>query len=66
MVVFDHEKLEVYCVAVEYADAADAIAAKLKRGNAHIRDSLDPVRRAAQPAGSGPGPEPGPGPGRID
>jgi four helix bundle protein len=44
MVVFDHEKLEVYCVAVEYADAADAIAAKLKRGNAHIRDQL---RRAS-------------------
>jgi hypothetical protein len=44
MVVFDHEKLEVYCVAVEYADAADSIAAKLKRGNAHIRDQL---RRAA-------------------
>ena len=44
MVVFDHEKLEVYCVACEYADAADAIAAKLKRGNAHIRDQL---RRAS-------------------
>jgi four helix bundle protein len=44
MVVFDHEKLEVYRVAVEYADAADAIAAKLKAGNAHIRDQL---RRAS-------------------
>jgi four helix bundle protein len=44
MVIFDHEKLEVYCVAVEYADAADAIAAELKRGNAHIRDQL---RRAS-------------------
>ena len=44
MVVFDHEKLEVYCIAIEYADAADAIAAKLKRGNAHIRDQL---RRAS-------------------
>jgi four helix bundle protein len=44
MVSFDHEKLEVYCVAVEYADAADAIAAKLKRGHAHIRDQL---RRAS-------------------
>lgn len=44
MVVFDHEKLEVYCVAVQFADAADSIAAKLKRGNAHVRDQL---RRAA-------------------
>ncbi len=44
MVIFDHEKLEVYRVAVEYADAADAIATKLKRGNAHIRDQL---RRAS-------------------
>ena len=44
MVVFDHEKLEVYCLAVEYADAADSIAAKLKRGNAHTRDQL---RRAS-------------------
>ncbi len=44
MVVFDHEKLEVYRVAVEYADAADAIAADLKAGNAHIRDQL---RRAS-------------------
>ena len=44
MVVFDHEKLEVYRVAVEYADAADTIAAKMKRGNAHIRD---PLRRAS-------------------
>ena len=44
MVTFDHEKLEVYRVAAEYADAADVIAAKLKRGNAHIRDQL---RRAS-------------------
>jgi four helix bundle protein len=44
MVVFDHEKLEVYCVAVQFADAADSIAAKLKRGNAHVRDQL---RRAS-------------------
>jgi four helix bundle protein len=44
MVEFDHEKLEVYRVACEYADAADRIAAKLKRGNAHIRDQL---RRAS-------------------
>jgi len=44
MVVFDHEKLEVYRVAVQYADAADSIAAKLKRGNAHVRDQL---RRAS-------------------
>jgi four helix bundle protein len=44
MVVFDHERLEVYRVAVEYADAADSIAARLKRGNAHIRDQL---RRAS-------------------
>ena len=40
MVTFDHEKLEVYRVAIEYADAADCIAAKLKSGNAHIRDQL--------------------------
>ena len=44
MAVFDHEKLEVYCVAVEYADAADSIAGKLKAGNGHIRDQL---RRAS-------------------
>ena len=44
MIIFDHEKLEVYCVAVEYADAADAIAAKIKHGNAHVRDQL---RRAS-------------------
>ena len=44
MVVFDHEKLEVYRTAVEYADAADGIAAGLKPGNAHIRDQL---RRAS-------------------
>lgn len=44
MVVFDHEKLEVYRVAAEYSDAADSIAAELKRGNAHIRDQL---RRAS-------------------
>jgi four helix bundle protein len=44
MVVFEHEKLEVYRVKVEYADSADAIAAKLKAGNAHIRDQL---RRAS-------------------
>ena len=44
MITFDHERLEVYCVAAEYADAADSIASKLKRGNAHIRDQL---RRAS-------------------
>ena len=44
MIVFDHEKLEVYRVAVEFADAADTIAAELKPGNAHIRDQL---RRAS-------------------
>ena len=44
VVVFDHEKLEVYRIAVEYADAADGIAGKLKHGNAHIRDQL---RRAS-------------------
>ena len=42
--VFHHEKLEVYRIAVEYADAADGIAGKLKRGNAHVRDQL---RRAS-------------------
>ena len=44
MIVFDHEKLEVYGVACEYSDAADGIAEKLKRGNAHVRDQL---RRAS-------------------
>ena len=44
MIVFEHEKLEVYRVTCEYADAADCIAAKLERGNAHIRDQL---RRAS-------------------
>src|SRR5689334_20295114 len=44
VIVFDHEKLEVYRIAVEYADAADTIAGKLKRGNAHVRDQL---RRAS-------------------
>ncbi len=43
-VLFDHEKLEVYRIAVEYADAADGIAGGLKRGNAHVRDQL---RRAS-------------------
>jgi hypothetical protein len=37
VIVFEHEKLEVYRIAVEYADAADAIASKLKRGNARRR-----------------------------
>jgi four helix bundle protein len=44
MVSFDHEKLDVYKVSTEYADAADAIAAALEAGNAHIRDQL---RRAS-------------------
>jgi len=44
VVKFDHEKLEVYKVATEYADAADQIAMILKPGNAHIRDQL---RRAS-------------------
>ena len=43
-ILFDHERLEVYRIAVEYADAADDIAGKLKRGNAHVRDQL---RRAS-------------------
>jgi hypothetical protein len=45
-VVFDHERLEVYRVAVECADAADSIAAKLKRGNAHTRDQLRRARES--------------------
>jgi len=44
MVIFDHEKLEVYKVSVEYADLAEAIAQELKDGHAHIRDQL---RRAS-------------------
>ena len=44
MITFDHEKLDVYKVATEYADAADEIAADLKAGNAHVRDQL---RRAS-------------------
>ncbi len=43
-VLFDHEKLQVYRVGVEYADAAAVIATGLKRGNAHVRDQL---RRAS-------------------
>ncbi len=43
-ILFDHEKLEVYRIAMEYADAADDIASGLKRGNAHVRDQL---RRAS-------------------
>jgi four helix bundle protein len=44
MVVFEHEKLEVYKIAVEYSDAADRIAASLQPGHAHVRDQL---RRAS-------------------
>lgn len=44
MVTFDHEKLEVYQVAVEYADLAEEIAQELEPGHAHIRDQ---VRRAS-------------------
>ena len=40
MVVFEHEKLEVYKVAVEYADAAEEIASLLQGGHAHVRDQL--------------------------
>ena len=44
MVVFDHEKLDVYQVAVEYTDAAEEIAQTLEAGHAHTRDQL---RRAS-------------------
>lgn len=44
MVVFEHEKLEVYKVAVEYADAAEEITSLLQGGHAHVRDQL---RRAS-------------------
>ena len=44
MVVFDHENLEVYKLAVEYADIAEEIAQELQAGHAHIRDQL---RRAS-------------------
>jgi four helix bundle protein len=40
MVVFEHEKLEVYKIAVEYSDAADRIAAALQPGHAHVREQL--------------------------
>ncbi len=44
MVTFDHEKLEVYQLAVEYADIAEEIAQELQPGHAHVRDQL---RRAS-------------------
>jgi four helix bundle protein len=44
MVTFDHEKLDVYQLAVEYADLAEEIAQTLEPGHAHIRDQL---RRAS-------------------
>ena len=44
MVVFDHEKLEVYQLAVQYADTAEEIAQTLEPGHAHIREQL---RRAS-------------------
>lgn len=44
VVVFEHEKLEVYKIAVEYSDAADRIAAAIPPGHAHVRDQL---RRAS-------------------
>ena len=44
MVTFDHEKLEVYQFAVEYADIAEEIAQELQPGHAHVRDQL---RRAS-------------------
>jgi len=44
MVVFDHEKLDVYQLAIEYADAAEEIAQMLQAGHAHTRDQL---RRAS-------------------
>ena len=45
MTTFDHEKLEVYKTATEFADAAEDVAQNLESGNAHIRDQL---RRAAE------------------
>jgi four helix bundle protein len=44
MVTFDHEKLEVYQLAVEYTDLAEEIAPELEPGHAHVRDEL---RRAS-------------------
>ncbi len=44
MVTLDHEKLEVYQLAVEYADIAEEIAQELQPGHAHVRDQL---RRAS-------------------
>lgn len=35
-VVFDHEKLDVYQLATEFADTAEEVAQSLQAGNAHI------------------------------
>ena len=45
MTTFEHDKLDVYKAATEFADAAEDVAHSLEAGNAHIRDQL---RRAAE------------------
>ena len=44
MVIFEHEKLDIYRVAIQFADAADVIASDLPTGHSHVRDQL---RRAS-------------------
>ncbi len=41
---FDHDKMDVYKVAIEFIGLADEIVAKLPRGRAYLADQL---RRAA-------------------
>ena len=36
----DHEKLDVYRVAVEFADAAEEVAQEIPHGHGHVRDQL--------------------------
>ena len=38
--VFDHERLEVYQVAIEFVTVADAVVEELPRGRAYLADQL--------------------------
>jgi four helix bundle protein len=37
---FDHEKLDVYRVAIEFVESANAIIQQLPKGNANLADQL--------------------------
>lgn len=55
---FDHERLEVYQVALDFFDLADEIVEQLPRGRGHLADqlsraSLSIVNNIAEVAGSG-------------